>query len=195
MRIATIGWGSLIWCPGSLRVQSRWRSYEPELPIEFARISARERVTLVVLSHVEPQRTFWPVSESFDLDDAIQNLRHREGCGLRHVHWLTHDTEAEGIDPAIATLVRGWLRTHDASDAAIWTGLPSNWCEKRKQDLSPAGVVAYLQELIGKGQAKAAEEYVRNTPASIRTRVRARIEEELGWLPSPLDPSLFEVPE
>lgn len=48
MAIAILGWGSLIWCPGNLRIRGPWRHDGPVLPIEFARISADGRLTLVV---------------------------------------------------------------------------------------------------------------------------------------------------
>jgi hypothetical protein len=39
MRVSIIGWGSLIWRPEVLQIESRWRRDGPSLPIEFARIS------------------------------------------------------------------------------------------------------------------------------------------------------------
>jgi hypothetical protein len=48
MKIAVIGWGSLIWCPGSLRIQTAWHNDGPSLPIEFARILKDGRLTLVI---------------------------------------------------------------------------------------------------------------------------------------------------
>jgi hypothetical protein len=51
--IAVIGWGSLIWCPGILRTKSRWHSDGPALPIEFARISGDNRLSLVIHPGIE----------------------------------------------------------------------------------------------------------------------------------------------
>lgn len=39
-QIAIIGWGSLVWDPRDLPIESPWHDDGPELPIEFARISS-----------------------------------------------------------------------------------------------------------------------------------------------------------
>jgi hypothetical protein len=74
MQIAVIGWGSLIWCPGSLQIKSRWHSDGPALPIEFARISNDKRLTLVIQPGSPDQRTYWALSEFDDLKAARANL-------------------------------------------------------------------------------------------------------------------------
>src|SRR5436190_1350463 len=92
MEIAVLGWGSLIWCPGSLRIKTKWRSDGPRLPIEFARISRDGRVTLVVLPGAEDQPVYWALSEFDDLHDARGNLKEREGTPSKdHIHCLTGD--------------------------------------------------------------------------------------------------------
>lgn len=49
MKIACLGWGSLIWNPGDLKIKTEdWFSGGPILPIEFVRISTDKRVTLVI---------------------------------------------------------------------------------------------------------------------------------------------------
>lgn len=32
MNVGILGWGSLIWCPGGLRIRTRWHSDGPPLP-------------------------------------------------------------------------------------------------------------------------------------------------------------------
>ncbi len=73
MEIAVIGWGSLIWCPGSLRIKTKWRSEGPDLPIEFARISSDGRLTLVIhrLAGTAP---LLAISELETLTEARENL-------------------------------------------------------------------------------------------------------------------------
>lgn len=49
MKIAVLGWGSLIWDQGNLQINDdRWHTAGPLLPIEFARISGGSRLTLVI---------------------------------------------------------------------------------------------------------------------------------------------------
>jgi 1-acyl-sn-glycerol-3-phosphate acyltransferase len=48
MRIAVLGWGSLIWSPGNLKIDREWHEDGPFLPIEFARVSQDGRLTLVL---------------------------------------------------------------------------------------------------------------------------------------------------
>lgn len=54
MAIGIIGWGSLIWAHGELKLGSRWFHDGPVLPLEFARISKRDRVTLVISNQGSP---------------------------------------------------------------------------------------------------------------------------------------------
>jgi hypothetical protein len=62
MKIAVLGWGSLLWEQGVLRLASRWRTDGPWLPIEFARLSDRGRLTLVI--HPEsPAQQAYPTRE------------------------------------------------------------------------------------------------------------------------------------
>jgi len=48
MRIAVLGWGSLIWKPDKPAISAPWHANGPLLPIEFARISLDGRLTLVL---------------------------------------------------------------------------------------------------------------------------------------------------
>ena len=48
MKIAILGWGSLIWNPRILKVAGDWTLDGPTLPIEFSRISDNDRLTLVI---------------------------------------------------------------------------------------------------------------------------------------------------
>ena len=50
MKIAILGWGSLIWQPKDLKFDANigWKEKGPILPIEFARISKDGRLALVI---------------------------------------------------------------------------------------------------------------------------------------------------
>ena len=189
--IAILGWGSLIWCPGSLRIRTAWRLDGPRLPIEFARISRDGRLTLVIQLGTEDQTTYWAVSELEELSDARDNVREREGSKLEDIHYLDRDGRAaEGVPSEIARKMSEWLDGHGDVQAAIWTGLPSNWRETRGREFSAADAIRYLEELeVAAGRAKAtydrAREYVRNAPPGIETVAGRQCAHEagptLGW--------------
>src|ERR1017187_2142050 len=101
METAVLGWGSLIWCPGSLRIKTRWRSDGPKLPVEFARISGDGRLTLVILPTAEDQPVHWALSEFESVDDARRNLKERERCRLSDIHCLTAEGQTAAAIPAV----------------------------------------------------------------------------------------------
>src|SRR5437868_4323624 len=86
MRIAIIGWGSLIWCLGALQIKSCWHRDGPALPIEFARVSKGKRLTLVIHPGSKEQQTLWATAASQELEAVRANLRDREGTSSRLIH-------------------------------------------------------------------------------------------------------------
>ena len=195
--IAVFGWGSLIWCPGALRLKTKWRLDGPRLPIEFARISGDGRLTLVIQPDAEDQQVCWSLSEFDGFDDAVENLQEREGCELRGIHSLTATGKTTGEIPAtVKESVRGWLAARGQLSAAIWTGLTTNWQKKRRQKFTSEDAVRYLKELESERERAAttfnrAREYVKNAPSLIQTRVRRAMQQE-GWKDTELAKILFE---
>jgi hypothetical protein len=83
MRIACLGWGSLIWDPGSLplrRNKPRWFTDGPELPIEFARKSSGGRITLVIVPRgkAKAQPVLWAHLTCLSVAQAHEALARRE---------------------------------------------------------------------------------------------------------------------
>src|SRR5579863_9932024 len=99
MQIAIIGWGSLIWCPGSLRMRTLWRRDGPLLPIEYVRISNDGRLTLVIHPSCGNQTTLWAVAVAEDIRTARENLREREGTNSRFIHSGTATREFSSGTP------------------------------------------------------------------------------------------------
>ncbi|HUV04769.1 MAG TPA: hypothetical protein VMX94_06645 [Armatimonadota bacterium] len=199
MKIAVIAWGSLIWCPGSLQIGSWWHKDGPELPIEFARISDDGRLTLVIYpEYLNPDTkhlvtTYWAMSSLNRLQDAIDNLKIREGNPQCPVHYADRGGNFDCPDPHIRQIIEDWLKAHNKLDAAIWTGLKSNWDRKSTSPIGGAEVVQYLRLLkyICSSACERAEEYIRNTPDQIRTPYRQEIETQLGWTAHVLPTILF----
>ncbi len=191
MNIAVIGWGSLIWDPKLLSIQTKWFKDGPQLPIEFARISSGDRLTLVIYPDSTPQTTYWALSSYSDLDKATENLREREKTTSENVHWYNGRTKRihPSVFAGIKISAKEWLEAKSKLDAVIWTGLESNWKEQRRTRYSTDAALTYLREIEVVAKA---EEYVRKAPSQIRTRARERIESELGWTPIDLSPELFQ---
>ena|SRR2546427_1482147 len=197
MNIAVIGWGSLIWCPGSLRIKTKWRTDGPMLPVEFARISNDGRLTLVIHPGAAPQHTYWAISEFEVLKGARSNLRERESCpSLSAIHYFPLDADSPAIPPEVRTQLDAWLPKHEDVQAVIWTGLETNWRTKRGREFSPEDAIRYLGELEtehtrAEATYSRAKEYVRNTPPSVQTEVRLQMQEK-GWTDTKLSDSFFE---
>lgn len=198
MSIAILGWGSLVWCPGSLQIRTRWRSDGPLLPIEFARISRDGRLTLVIQPGSATQATYWALSDLTTLANAHKNVRGREDCSSGDIHYIARDgsLDSRNVPPDIANRVGEWMVLHEGIQAVVWTGLASNWGAKRGREFTSEDAVEYLLQLeADRARDKAtydrAREYVTNAPAAIDTAVR-RAMRTRGWEDTPLSPMLFE---
>lgn len=199
MKIAVLGWGSLIWYPRELAVSSNWHADGPSLPIEFARMSRYDRVTLVLVPQYDRRNgALWALSSCQDLASACENLRSREETALRHIHYATATKQGswgpDGPDPKSADVgqdVATWLTGKRELDAAIWTGLPPRGFRTDDPEGLANEVVDFLRNRSGDGLRRA-KEYVQYTPSSIRTPVREAIERQLCWMPEPLPEHLVE---
>ena len=182
MRIACLGWGSLIWDPRGLPLRGQWFEDGPFGRVEFARQSSDSRITLVLHEAAEFVRLLWAQMDATDLNAAREELRNREGItGKNWTHligsWQTGDPEASLIS-GLPT----WTSAHGV-DAAIWTSLSPRI---GTEDRMPTGdeVLAFLRSLRG-SRRRNAERYVRCAPPQVDTNYRRRIEAELGWTYQP----------
>ena len=162
MRIACLGWGSLIWNPRALPIRREWFKDGPFAPVEFTRKSSDDRITLVIDQSASPVRVLWAQMLSPDLQSATQDLCNREGI--------------TGKDPF--SLIGQWKR--DGLDAVIWTALNPKFRGHNNVRPSADQVIEHLRELTGT-QQKDAKQYIECAPRQIDTDYRRRIEAELGW--------------
>ncbi len=186
MRIAILGWGSLIWNRGDLAMIGEWQPDGPMVPVEFARVSQDGRLTLVIAPDVPAVPTYRAVAALSNLNQAIANLKQREQTRSESIGYLRKDDEKARTGTLPATIIaplRAWLHAHD-QDAVIWTNLPPRFAEATGRVPTVTEALDYLRGLDGDARQRA-ETYIRRTPAQIRTPIRAAVEAHLKWMPLP----------
>jgi len=184
MKTAILAWGSLVWDPRELQA-AEFAPNGPLLPVEFCRISADGRLTLVV------DETFGAVCTTYsapsaleNLDAAIENLKLREG--MRHAREVgfvepassqRSDIALQRHPEAVATIA-AWA-TANGYAAAIRTALTSNFGEPDKggEPFSVTAALRYLETLEREDAAKFARAlaYIRNAPPEVETPVREEV--------------------
>ncbi|MEM7549407.1 MAG: hypothetical protein AAF363_07030 [Bacteroidota bacterium] len=184
MKIACIGWGSLIWSPRALLVQRKWHNDGPLLPIEFTRQSQDGRLTLVINEKAQYVRTLWALMSTGDLEQATQSLRVREGIPLAEAGMdigLVKVSDDDGSLDQWQGIVKEWCQKVKI-DAAIWTNLSSKFNGEEGRAPSLEEAILYLNS-IDFNIRKHAEEYIRKAPLQIDTEYRRAFEKEFGWSP------------
>jgi len=188
MKIAILGWGSLLWQPKDLQFDKEigWSANGPFLRIEFARISKDGRLTLVITKEAKEVKTYFAISTYENIEEAVLNLAVREGCGRKQIGSYKKSTNAFSQEVFFQNNILNWINNTDI-DAVIWTNLGENWEIKNEnkeiiRSVVPNERVDYLRNLEGNKSALA-EEYIRRTPMQIKTHYRNLIEQELDWKP------------
>lgn len=180
MRIACIGWGSVVWRPGVLHCTGAWQRGGPSLPLEFARTSQDGRLTLVLLEGAPSVPTRFVELSYATGEQAQEALAGREGSGVESIGlWPGPGPKY----PVGAETIAAW-GAGSGFDAVVWTALRPKF--RGVFGLVPEGaedVLSYLRELDDETSARA-REYVCNAPEEVRTPYRAIIEAELGWRPA-----------
>jgi len=181
VRIACLGWGSLVWNPRELRIaggRNAWNNDGPYLPVEFARQSQCDRVTLVLLRQGPLAQTLWAEMLDDDLEAARSSLALREGTpGNKPIGvWPSQERY-----PHVETIA-AWAVTKGL-EGVVWTALGPKFNKKNGRIPTADEVVTYLRRLVEDRTSTCAEEYIRRTPPQVRTPYRTAIEENLGWTP------------
>ncbi len=194
MKIAILGWGSLIWQPKELEYNKTfgWNEDGPILPIEFARISKDGRLTLVITENGTKVPVLYTLSNYPNLEEAILNLAVREGSGRNSIGSYDKSKDTFSSKFLFKDEMKNWIKNTDL-DGAIWTNLGENWNIKNDKgdiirQIEPKNRIEYLKELKGHTSA-IAEEYIRRTPHQIVTAFRKNIESELNWTVIPNEQS------
>jgi hypothetical protein len=180
MFIACLGWGSLVWDPRKLPVRGTWFTDGPFLPIEFARQSSDDRITLVLVPSTFPLvRSLWQPLSVRNLAEARDVLGMREckdaSTPRSCVDYWPHGTR----NTFVRRQVRNWAQELQV-DAVVWTNLCPRFRGRDGTIPSSREVVSYLRGLRGRTRNDA-RRYIRMTPKQIDTDYRRAIEDKLGW--------------
>ncbi len=114
-----------------------------------------------------------------DLNDAIRNLMDREGTtkdgviGYINFRDGRERDASNGSSPRALESIRAW-GGHNAFDALIWTGLTSNFEQRKHVPFSIDAAVVHLKGLPP-AERKVALTYFRKAPAQIRTELRDEV--------------------
>lgn len=189
MDIAVIGWGSVVWNPGSLDLASLWHKDGPELPIEFARLSGNGTITLVV-THIwgTPVRTYWAKSGKTCMDKARLDLQARERTpDIANIGGVTASGEIFGRVrfEQVGQMIYPWLLDRNLQ-GAVWTGLR----EKALEQLTDEDRIEWVEGLPVDADSQI-ELYVRRAPLQVRTPVREWFTEQFGWDAIPVPAESF----
>ena len=193
MRIAILGWGSLIWNPRDLLVSGEWQQDGPVLPIEFSRISDDGRLTLVIDEHHGVDvPTYYAPSPRPTMGEAVTDLHRHEGCPPEKIGFLevaTHriSPRARERHPKACERIKAWA-VENGFDAVIWMALSPRFRDWIDAPFSPAAFVSYLRSLPD-SRKEAALDCLRRAPEEVMTPVRrAAIQAgliEVGGGPAP----------
>ena len=184
MRIAILGWGSLVWDRRNLALAGPFKPAGPSLPVEFSRVSLDRRLTLVIdEDRGTPCTTYVALSAHLDLDEAIDNLRRRENMpgaeGIGFVDTIEHTRNdiAWERHPRATLAIEIWALRYGYR-AAIWTALESNFHEPDKGGgpFSVEAALAYLAAL-GAEQLERSLQYFRNAPPEVRSKLREAVDQ------------------
>ena len=176
MKIAILGWGSLIWDQRDLPTLGVWQKGGPVLPIEFSRISSDGRLTLVIdEKNGVPVKTRYVESGSGTLGQAIEDLRKREGTSKSMIGVVS---QTINIPKSGSDTIKGWADEHKW-DAMIWTGLPSNFEDIKNVPFTVENGLTYLRGLAGEKKGKA-REYIDRAPEEVVTPLRRELATK-GW--------------
>ena len=186
MKIAIVGWGSLVWDPRELQAAAQFAPNGPLLPVEFCRVSRGRRLTLVIDETFGSVCTTYSAPSALDtLEAAMKNLARPRGhapcskaSGFVDLASGKRSDVAMRRHPDAVATIAAWAQAN-GYDAAIWTALASNFDEPGKggEPFSVTAAIRYLEALEGEDEAgfASAVDYIRNAPSEVDTPVREEV--------------------
>jgi hypothetical protein len=183
IRVALLGWGSLLW-EDRLTFDvwhESWQSDGPFLRIEFSRVSSSRGGALTLVIDPEngvPVRVAWCLSRRHTIDEAIEDLRHREETRKQHIGRVATYGQAHCRDTESLATIRAW-GIEQKVEGTVWTDLRSNFATKRQEPFSIDAAMRYLKTLEGESKMKAVE-YIHRAPCFVHTPLRKAFNSGMG---------------
>lgn len=172
MKIAIIGWGSLLWDKNPFfdSKHGEWIEDGPRLPLEFSRIS-RSRggilTPVVDLIHGASSPTAYCLSTRVDYMDTVCDLRQREGCLYKYIGVVTNRPHNINDICEVYVPIYGWMRDHNIN-MTIFTALQPNFQRTTGNRFSIPAAMAYLEGLPQESAIKYAH-YMSQLPKFVTT--------------------------
>lgn len=181
MKIACLGWGSLIWKAAELPVASDWFVDGPRLPIEFAREGDSGELATVLCEDAGDVQVLWACLAVDSLEEARDALREREGVPREQPECI--GSWPSGPQSGFQQRIGEWARAKGL-EAVVWTALPPRSAGLNQRMPTVEEALDYLRKLDPDRQTHA-RDYIRRTPVSIDTAYRRVIAETFNWSPLP----------
>lgn len=178
LRIACLGWGSLVWDPRELPIRREWFKDGPIAPVEFTRKSDDGRMTLVLDRQATSIRLLWAHMLPVELSVAKEALCNREGIRARDPLAKIGSWQHGDSAPIHIPDLPKWAETKGL-DAVVWTALGPKFGDANRSP-SAHEVIEYLRGLRGPIREHA-KEYIERAPRQIDTEYRREIEAAMGW--------------
>lgn len=176
MKIALLGWGSLLWDhrPAFDATIGPWSPCGPLLPVEFCRISTTRKGALVLVidrALGAGVQVFYTLSVRDDPADALADLRAREGTSMQQIGFVDLLAgEQRGRDPEAVATITTWAQ-HMNIPFAAWTDLASNFKSKTGKPFTHEAALAHLKSLKKAGRREAVR-YIVKAPPQVDTPFR-----------------------
>lgn len=177
LRIAILGWGSLLWdaSPRFDAQRDPWDADGPILKLEFSRISQRRHgaLTLVIdAKYGAPCRVSYAVSKRGDPELVIADLRDREATNHGNIgFFITAGSQSRVRDRDSLRAIREWA-IERKFDAVVWTDLENNFEAQVGEAFTVEAALEYVETLDGEARTHAVE-YLRRLPATVTTPLRS----------------------
>ncbi len=180
MKIAIIAWGALLKNSKGLSI-GKWANNGPSLPLEFSRVSADKRLTLVIdEKRGEMNATSFAISKHNNLEKAFKELLKKEKININRIGVVNLKTGlvsqcVSRYSKPVYTNIVTWAKKNGV-DAVIFAALGPKFKDVLEVKFSPESAFAYVSKLPVKTR-QIAKKYIASIPAEIDTPFRSYFNE------------------